>query len=48
MEEITGQAKRTTINHTKGHSPSKGGGAVYMVGQEGSPLLRAPSGKPNN
>ena len=29
-------------------SSSKEGDAVYMVGLEGSPLLWAPSGKPNN
>ena len=38
MEEIMGQVKWTTINHTKGQSSSKEGDVVYMVGLEGSPL----------
>ena len=46
-EEIVGQAKWTTNNHSKGRSSSKEGDVVYMVGLEGSPLLWAPSGKPN-
>ena len=48
MEEIVGQGKWTTTNHTKGRSSSKEGGVVYMVGLERSPLLWAPSGKWNN
>jgi len=47
MEEIMGQLKRTTNNHTKGLISSKEGD-VYVMELEGSPLLRAPSGKPNN
>ena len=38
-EEIMGQGKRATTNHTKGQSSSKEGDVVYMVGLEGSPLL---------
>ena len=38
MEEIVGQAKRTTTNHTKGRSSSKEDDVVYMVGLEESPL----------
>ena len=37
MEEFLRQAKWTTTNHTKESD------AVYMVGLEGSPLLRVPS-----
>ena len=44
---MVGQAKWTTTNHTKGQSSSKEGDVVYMVELEGSPLLWAPSGKPN-
>ena len=40
MEEIVGQVKWTTINHTKGQSSSKEGDVVYVVVLEGSPLLR--------
>ena len=47
MEEILGQVKWTTTNHTEGQSSAKKGD-VYMVGLEGSPLLWAPSGKPDN
>ena len=38
-EEIVGQEKCTTTNHTKGWSSSKEGDIAYMVGLEGSPLL---------
>ena len=48
MEEIMGQLKWTTNNHTKGLTSSKEGDVLYVVGLEGSPLLRAPSGKPND
>ena len=48
MEEIVGQVKWTTTNHTKGQSSSKEGDVVYMVGLEGNPLLWAPSGTPND
>ena len=48
MEEIVGQVEWTNTSHTKGRSSSKKGDFVYMVGLEGSSLLRAPSGKPNN
>ena len=36
MEEIVGQAKWTTTNHTKCQSSSKEGDIVYTVGLEGS------------
>ena len=45
-EEIMGQLKWTTANHTKGQSSSKDGDVMYMVRLEGSPLFRAPSRKP--
>ena len=48
MEEITGQGKWTTANHNKGQSSAKEDDAVFIVGLEGSPLLWAPSGKPND
>ena len=48
MTEIVGQPKWTTTNYTKGWSSSKEGDVGYMVGLEGSSLLWAPSGKPNN
>ena len=47
-EEVVGQVKWITTNHTKGQSSSKEGDAVYMMGMEGRPLLWAPSGKPND
>ena len=47
MEEIVGQVKWTTTNHTKGWSSSKGGNVVYIVWLKGSPLFWAPSGKQN-
>ena len=37
MEDIVGQVKWTTTNHTIGQAPSKKDDAVYMVGLEGSP-----------
>ena len=37
MEEIIGQMKWTTTNHTKGWSSSKEVDIVYMVGLKGSP-----------
>ena len=43
-----GQGKWTTMNHTKGQSSTKDDDVVFMVGLEGSPLLWAPSGKPND
>ena len=48
MEVSRGQVKWTTTNHTKGRSSFKESDVVYMVGWEGSPLLWALSGKPNN
>ena len=37
MEEIVGQVKWTTTNHTKGRSSSKEGGYVYGgIGRESS------------
>ena len=36
MEEIVGQVKWTTSNHTKARSSFKEGDAVYMLGLEGS------------
>ena len=47
-EEVVGQVKWITTNHTKGQSSSKEGDAAYMMGMEGRPLLWAPSGKPND
>ena len=46
MEEIVGQVKWTTTNHTKGRSSTKESDVVYTVRLEGSPLLWTPSGKP--
>ena len=46
-EEIVGQVKWTTTNHTKGWSSFKEGDVVYMMGLEGSLLLWVPSRKPN-
>ena len=43
-----GQGKWTTTNHTKGQSSTKDDDDVFLAGLEGSPLLRAPSGKPND
>ena len=40
--------KRNEPPPTKGRSSSKEGDVVYMVGLEGSPLLQAPSRKPND
>ena len=48
MEEIMGQAKWTTTNHTKGRFSSKEGNVVNMVELERSPLFWAPSRKPIN
>ena len=39
MEEIVGQAKWTTTNHTKDQSLSKEGDAVNVLELEGSPLF---------
>ena len=38
----------TTAGHTKHQSSFEEGHVVYVVGLEGSPLLWAPSGKPND
>ena len=43
-----GASKMNHHQHTKGWTSSKEGDVVYMVGLEGSLLLWAPSGKPNN
>ena len=43
-----GKVKWTITNHTKAQSSSKEGDVVYMVELGGSPLLWAPSEKPNN
>ena len=48
MEEVVGQVKWTITNHTKGHSSSKEGDVLYIMGLEDSSLLWAPSGKPEN
>ena len=48
VEENVGQVKWTITNHTKGQSSSKEGVVVYMVELERSPLLWAPSRKPND
>ena len=39
MEEIVGQAKLTTTNHTKGRYSCKEGEVVHMVGLDGSLLV---------
>ena len=38
MEEILGQVKRTNPSLTKGHSSSKEGSVVYVVGLERNPI----------
>ena len=43
-----GQAKWTTTNHIEVQSSSKKGDVVSTVELKASPLLWAPSGKPNN
>ena len=48
VEWNMGQVKWTTTNHSKDWSLFKEGDVVYMVGLEVSPLLWAPSWKPDN